>query len=887
MRMHILAKCCLAALVGAGVASPAMAAPFQQPALSDTVIPAMPLNKALSTFAQHQHLQLVYVSKIADDMRTRGAPAGLSQQATLQKLLQGTGLKYRFLNPKTVTIYAADEPPASKTPAAGDPASKKTVSLKTVVVTTGTHSFDRTEATSLSPIDVLTPADLAGTGAPNLASALRVLLPSFNFPQPSVTDATDAIQPAQLRGLAPDQTLVLINGKRQHTTAIVNVNGSLGRGSSPVDINAIPVNAIDHIEVLRDGAAAQYGSDAIAGVINIILKGGSDHGGASITGGQYSKGDGSTWQGGADGGFALGKKGWVHLSVNAMHQDPTNRAGPDNRYPGDPTFGQVTFHYGLPLIKAKQAAINLQYDLTPNAQIYAFSLFNKRDVSAGGFFRSLSSYSGGNPAAVAAYPNGFLPTENSAIRDDSEVVGLRGKLAGWNYDLSANTGANHWKLNTSDTFNYSLGSASPTSFYIGTLTDRQNLYNADFNREFSPGLLQNPLVVAWGLEYRHESFDIKHGDAASYAGAGAQVFPGYQPGDAGSHSRNSHAVYIDLENDLTSKLSAGLAVRNEHYSDFGGTTSAKLSGRYAFNPTVALRGTVSNGFRAPSLQQEYYSSTAINFVADGSGNLIPYTIRTFPVSNAAAQALGAQSLKAEKSRNYSFGLVLTPMSGLYTTLDVYQIDIDHRIVLSGNLVGTAVQNYLTSVGIPFVSGGRFFTNAVNTRTRGADLVSTYPVELQNSSLKFTAGMNYNKTDIRAIAGNPPQLGLAGLTLPIIDRAEEGRITKGSPRTKAFLATDWSVGNWNIHGQVTRYGQFTTLGTTASSDQTYGARFVLDASANYNWKDWTFTIGANDLNDAYPEKSSSANNYHGILPYTGSSPFGFSGAYYYGTIAYQW
>lgn len=887
MRKRILATCCLAALVGAGLASPATAAPFQPTAVFDTVIPAMPLNKALSTFAQHEHLQLVYVSKIADDMRTQGAPAGLTPEATLQRLLKGTGLKYRFLNAKTLTIYSAGDPPASGTSPAEKQDSKNAVSLQTVVVTTGTRAFDRTEATSLSPIDVLTPADLVGTGATNLASALRTLLPSFNFPQPSVTDATDAIQPAQLRGLAPDQTLVLINGKRQHTTAIVNVNGSLGRGSSPVDINAIPVNAIDHVEVLRDGAAAQYGSDAIAGVINIILKGGSKHGSASITAGQYSKGDGSTWQGGADGGFALGKKGWVHLSFNAMHQDPTNRAGPDNRYPGDPTFGQVTFHYGLPLIKAKQGAINLQYDLTPNAQIYAFSLFNKRDVSAGGFFRSLSSYSGSNPAAVAVYPNGFLPTENSAIRDDSEVLGVRGKVAGWDYDLSANTGGNHWKLNTSDTFNYSLADASPTGFYIGTLTDRQNLYNADFSKEFNPAMLENPLTVAWGLEYRHEKFDIKHGDSASYAGAGAQVFPGYQPGDAGSHSRNSHAIYVDLESDLSNKLSAGLAVRNEHYSDFGGTTSAKLSGRYAFNDTVALRGTVSNGFRAPSLQQEYYSSTAINFVADGSGNLIPYTIRTFPVGNAAAQALGAQALKAEKSRNYSFGLVLTPSSGLYTTLDIYQIDIDHRIILSGNLVGTAVQDYLTSVGIPFVSGGRFFTNAVNTRTRGADLVSTYPVELQNSSLKFTAGLNYNKTDIRAIAANPPQLGLAGLTLPIIDRAEEGRITKGSPRTKAFLATDWHAGNWNFHGQVTRYGQFTTLGTTTSSDQTYGARFVLDASANYSWNNWTFTVGANDLNNAYPEKSSSANNYHGILPYTGSSPFGFSGAYYYGTIAYQW
>ncbi|OZB70578.1 MAG: ligand-gated channel, partial [Lysobacterales bacterium 13-68-4] len=281
-----------------------------------------------------------------------------------------------------------------------DTAKKKTTELQTVVVT-GTRSFDRTESTSLAPIDVLTPQDLQNTGAPNLASALRTLLPSFNFPQPSVTDATDATQPAQLRGLSPDQTLVLINGKRQHPTAIVNVNGSLGRGSSPVDINAIPVNAIDHVEVLRDGAAAQYGSDAIAGVINIILKGGADHGSVSLTGGRYDTGDGKTWQGGADGGFKLGDKGWIHLSANATHQDPTNRAGPDMRYPADPTYNTVTFHYGLPQTRSKQAAINAQYDLTPAAQLYAFTLFNKRNVSAGGFFRSLSTYENSYPGALA------------------------------------------------------------------------------------------------------------------------------------------------------------------------------------------------------------------------------------------------------------------------------------------------------------------------------------------------------------------------------------------------------------------------------------------------------------------------------------------------------
>ena len=773
---------------------------------------------------------------------------------------------------------------------ANKPQPPKAKELQTVVVT-GTRMADRTVAYSMAPIDVLTPKDLEATGAPSLAQALRTLLPSFNFPQPSITDGTDAIQPAQLRGLSPDETLVLINGKRQHTTAIVNVNGTLGRGSSPVDLNAIPMNAIARIEVLRDGAAAQYGSDAIAGVINIILKGGNHGGSVTGTMGQYSKhdnADGRTVQGGADGGFALGQKGWIYLSADYTHQDPTNLAGPDVRFPSDPTYGQVTFHYGIPLLTQKNAAINMQYDLTPQMQFYAFSVFNKRNVSAGGFFRSLSTYKNSSPAAVAVYPAGYLPMENSSILDTSLVAGLRGTvLDGWHYDLSYNTGGNHWKLNTSNTFNYSLGAASPTGFYIGTLLNREDVLNADFSKGVDLSWLKNPLTVAWGLEHRKDSFTIQQGDAASYAGAGAQVFPGYQPLDAGTHSRSDDAEYLDLETDFNDQLSGGFAVRHENFSDFGGTTSWKLSGRYGFNDTVALRATASTGFRAPSLQQEWYSSTAINFVNNGT-TLVPYTIRTFPVNNPAAIALGAQPLQPEKSRNLSVGLVFTPQSGLYATVDFYRITIDNRIILSGNLVGAAVQNYLTSVGIPFVSGGRFFTNAVNTRTRGVDVVGTYPVELGDSStLKFTGGLNYNKTTILSIAPNPPQLGLAGLTLPVIDRTNQGYITVSTPKDKAFLAADWSLGNWRVHGQVTRYGTWTIYGGTPSGDQTFSARVLLDASVSYFWNNWDLTVGANNLTNQYPERNNAANNFRGILPNPNSSPFGFSGAYYSGTATFRW
>jgi iron complex outermembrane receptor protein len=762
---------------------------------------------------------------------------------------------------------------------------KQPSTLQTIVVT-GTRAFDRTAADSLAPIDVLTPKELVATGAPDLTTALRTLLPSFNFPQPSLTDGTDSTMPAQLRGLAPDQTLVLVDGKRQHTTAIVNVNGSIGRGSSPVDLSAIPINAIERIEVLRDGAAAQYGSDAIAGVINIILKGGADHGGANVTFGRHDGGQGDTWQGGADGGFALGNNGWVHLSAHYLNQDRTSHAGPDIRYPGDPTYGTVTFRFGLPKSIAKQAAVNTQYNLGENATLYAFSVFNKRDVVSGGFFRSLSQYETSTPAAAVVYPDGYLPLEHSAILDNTTVLGIKGDAGGWHYDISGDTGGSHWKLHTTDTFNYSLGADSPTAFYIGTLTIRQNEFNADFSRDFDAGWY-HPLTVAWGLAYRHGEFAIKEGDPASYAGAGAQVYPGYQPGDAGSHSRSNTAGYVDLETDFTEQFSAGLAARYEHYSDFGNTTSWKLSGRYAFTPVVALRGTISTGFRAPSLQQEYYSSTSINFVNDGSGNLVPYTIRTFPVSDPAAAALGAQPLKPEKARNYSIGLVLTPTVGPYVTLDLYQVDIDDRIILSGNLVGTAVQDYLTSVGIPFVSGGRFFTNAVDTRTRGADLIGTWPIQLQSSSLKLTGGLNWNKTDIRSIKPNPPQLGLAGLVLPIIDRAEQGRISVGTPRSKAFVAADWGIGNWTLHGQLTRYGQWESLGGSPSGDQTYGSRMLLDASISYALDRWDFTLGGNNITNEYPEKNNDANNYHGIIDYPLTSPFGFNGSYWYASASYRW
>ncbi len=873
--------------LGVGAAAMAEASAPQISQASDA-IPPMPLKQALHEFAQREHLQMVYLSRIADGMRTEGARAGLSQRDTLVALLRGTGLQFRYIDPNTVAISKAKTTPDTRTSAPSGAKAKQTTNLQTVVVT-GTRAFNRTAVESLAPIDVLSSNDLRSTGAPDLTTALRMLLPSINFAQPSDVDGNEAIQSVQLRGLAPNQVLVLINGKRQHSTSIVNVDRkTYSSGSEGFDFNSIPLNAVDHIEVLRDGAAAQYGSDAIAGVVNIILKGGARHGSVSVTHGQYFAGDGSTWQTSADGGLPLGQKGWVHLSANYEHQEATNRAGPDFRYPGDPTYGTVTFHYGQPKRLRKQVGINLQYSFTPNVQLYGYFLYSKRHPTSNGYFRSLSQYAD-QPAAVALYPRGYLPVEERAIQDDSETLGLRGTmLGGWHYDVSVNGGGNHVKSHVRNSFNYDLAN-SPTRFYTGTSAIRDKIVNADFTKSFPVGWLSNPLTVSWGLAYRDQNYVTKAGERNSYVGSGSQGLTGSPPDDAVDKSRQNKAAYIDLEADLTNKLTAEAAVRYEHYSDFGRALPWKLSGRYQFTDSFAMRGTASTGFRAPSLQQMWDTGIGRDAVLDPATNqLVLVRSGTFPASSPVAEALGGQPLQAEKSRNYSLGFVLTPASGLIATLDFYQIAIRNRIIPSESLRGPGVVAYLQSVGIDNVEGASFFNNAADTRTRGADLVVAYPLYLGDGGImKITGGFNYNDTDITGVKPNPPQLALAGLVLPVFGSSDRANLTIRTPKTKSFLAMSWSGGDWSTSVRLSHHGSWEAGQTDNSAAQKFGGVYVLDASVTYDWNAWNFTLGANNLNDAYPDQNNEGNYYHGNFRYPFTSPIGFAGGYVYGKVVYSW
>ncbi|NVI81076.1 TonB-dependent siderophore receptor [Janthinobacterium sp. BJB401] len=758
------------------------------------------------------------------------------------------------------------------------------------VVVTGTFAKNRRTIDSESPIDILTSRDLQSTGSAELATVLARLLPSMNFPRPTGADGSDAVRPAQLRGLSPDQTLVLVNGKRRYTSAVVNVNGTLGRGSAPVDLNAIPLAAIDHVEVLRDGAAAQYGSDAIAGVINIILKKGAAGGDIEVGYGQTQERDGKQKSIKGSAGFALGDDGWVRVSAEVADRGPTNRAGRDFSNPLEPRYGQVNLRYGDAESKPATVFINSEYHLGDNLDWYAFGGYGQRDTSAGATWRAglVKDKNGQYVTRSSIFPEGFLPIQNSTLTDQSLVTGLRGEAAGWRWDASLNYGSNKFKLDLDNTVNFDLAAASPTHFYVGSLKNEQTVLNLDAAREFPVAYFTGPLTVAVGAEARHEKYTIGAGEQASYTGTGSQGFAGFRPENAGSHSRHNESIYVNLEAEATKKLSGGVALRHERYSDFGSTTSAKGSARYAFTDALSLRGTVSSGFRAPSLAQQYYTITTTNFqVINGTNTAIE--TGTFAVNTPQARALGAQDLKAEKARNYSLGLQFQPIRNFTTTVDAYRIDIDDRILFSSNLIlSTTLKNILAAQGTP-VGAGRYFTNAVDTRTEGVDIVSTYRIDLQDKDrLDLTVAYNHNKTSVQKVADNPAILTANNLKL--IDRQTIQRATVGSPKDKFSLAADYSFGIWNAHGVVTRYGSFIVPQNNALQDQHYDPQWVLDVSGSVKLgKNWRLVAGIDNVTNRYPDQITSVGNLNngGTQPYSGFAPNGFNGRYYYAKAGYSW
>jgi iron complex outermembrane receptor protein len=858
-------------------------------------------------------------------MRMRlGEISGIVSMTRLQKRL-ATGAAQIAL---TVMATAPAAHAAGIAIAAADTAD---AAVEGVVVTGVRGSQPRTIADSPVPIDIISHAQLVETGKAGLKEILSSVIPSLALPAQNGGGTSASVKPFTVDGLSADYVLVLINGKRRHSTALINNLATVAGGSTPVDLDLIPPSAIDHIEFLRDGAAAQYGSDAITGVINIILKDGADGGEFDTMAGQGYQHTGALAQENADYGHAF-YQGFIHFALSAEHHEPqpANARSTGILYPlvgGQPDPREATGNtnygdsYGLSTLTN---GVNLSYNLsTPvgnGLEAYSFSTVSYRDIKdARGAYRpdDLSSL-------PQIFPNGFQAYRLIHETDFQVVGGVKGEFAGWKWDASSTFGRDFNWLGAANTLNASLGpSVRQTSFFLGQQIFDQWTNTLDVTRAFDIGLAK-PLDVSWGFEHRWEQFAQVAGEPNSYVNggyvvpndgtpfgalyhgqsptAGLQSFTGTTPADAGAHSRNNYAAYLDLGTNLTEPWYVGLAARAEHYDDSSGNTlSGKLTTRYEILPGLALRGAVNNGFRAPSLAEEDFSTTQNTAVNIGGVQSLQQ-VKFLPVSNPLAKALGATPLTPERSVNVSTGVTFEPTPRLRATLDVYQIDISDRIVKSSAITGAAVTSILAPLGFSGLSSAQYFTNAVDTRTQGADLVTEYQQYLGDfGQVRWSAIYSLNETAITHIKANPAVLNGFGYVL--FNAQARGQLTDSTPRDRIALGADWSLGKWHVHAVDTRYGAYTEPSTVQSLDAHFSPKWITDLDVSYAvTRNLTVSVGANNLFNIYPDRQSaavvnslatdtvltSAPGYslaayglptNGNYVYGTNSPFGFGGFYY--------
>jgi iron complex outermembrane receptor protein len=831
----------------------------------------------------------------------------------MKTLLAGASLLPMLI--LTGAAHAADANAAGASVAVGE------------VIVTGTRQTGVKAADSAAPIVMVGADALKRVAQPDLITSLEQNLPSFNS-EGYGQDTAALVLTADLRGLNPNDTLVLVDGKRRHPTSNLHVDPGPFQGAASADLGLIPIGAIDHIEVLEDGAAAQYGTDAIAGVINIILKKGTA-GSLSVTAGQYYEGDGKTGAWSLNKGFDLGGRGFINLTAEERYHGFSQRGSCDSRVsnvppacdlkaglPSEDTTG-VPLTPGYPfenrIYGDTQSTIynglyNAGYDLGGGVELYSFGTYSHRIASAYENYRKPDRVTRmvGN-TLVVPFPIGFSPREETREDDFSVTGGLKGEAAGWNWDLSTSYGRDKNDIFTINSANASLFADTgftPTNFHDGSFTGWQWTNNLDIDRAFDVGMA-TPLNVAFGGEIRKDSFGITSGDAGSIYKEGSQSYPGFQPTDAATHSRTNYAAYIDFAADPIANLKIDLAGRFEHYTDFGDATSGKLTARYDFTPAIAIRGTVSTGFRAPTLAEEFYSAT----------NVAPtFAVVNLPPNSAAAAAAGFGPLKPEKSDNYSVGFVTHPMDRMQFTVDAYEIDIRDRIINTGTLVGQS-GNSIVSQGVldaiaahgnvldPSVTfvGIAVFTNGANTRTRGVEATLTYASDFGDlGHVDWSASFNYNETTLTKLAPLPaivasPAFGQTSLVSP----TSLSYLTTAEPKEKLILGAYWTLGRVSVNVRETIYGPTSVIfapngagiGPNATNVR-IGTTGITDLSLGYDlFHNLKLEAGANNLFDHRPPVipflpgvglADGNNVYDEPAQF---SPFGIDGGYYYVRATY--
>ncbi|MBB4077432.1 iron complex outermembrane receptor protein [Lewinella aquimaris] len=816
------------------------------------------------------------------------------------------------------------------------------------VVLIGSRSAGRTKLTTPVPVDIVNVTEVASASAQtNVNQLLNYVAPSFSSNTQTISDGTDHIDPASLRGLGPDQVLVLINGKRRHNTSLVNVNGTFGRGNVGTDLNSIPVAAIERIEILRDGASAQYGSDAIAGVINIILK---EKTGLSLNAetGAYVSSEIPDYQGSTDGefnqisanyGIQLNEEGGV-LNFTGVFDDRdyTNRmqefsgrifSGYNNpNYAGDPSDditeqelarrglqrSDFNMRVGQSAIRNGGVMYNFKLPVAAATEVYSFGGLNYRRGSATGFYRLPNQ----ERTVTDIYPNGFLPAINSNINDASVAVGIVSVYNKWEVDFSNVYGRNSFNYLINNSLNASLGSGSPTSFDAGGFSFSQNTANLDVRRYFDDAL--QGLNIAFGAEYRLENYQITAGEEASYRdyGAasqvittggdtviirdgqgpiatvfdplgrsrpgGAQVFPGFRPDNEVNAFRSSVGVYGDVEADFTESLLLGAAIRFENYSDFGSTVNGKLTARLKLSNDWTFRAGGSTGFRAPSLHQLNFNSTSTLFV-DG----IPFEVGVFSNDSRPAQLLGIPQLKQERSVNYSGGFTgRIPDANLSITIDGYLIDINDRVVLTGQFQGGDATPQLQEISrlLQQANANRaaFFANAIDSRTRGIDVVITHNGRIGEGNLQSTLATTFAKTSLQEV--NTSSV-LEGLEDTYFDRTSQIFLESAVPRTKTNLTFNYTLNKFDVFFRNVYFGPVDEATNSLDNDQVFSGKVITDLSFGFAVSErLKLTLGSNNLLDVYPDLNSPANQSDGRFLYSRrSQQFGANGRYLFARVRF--
>lgn len=824
---------------------------------------------------------------------------------------------------------------------AGEPA---TINVTLVASTTmnelvvlGSRSLPRSQTETPVPVDVIDIKRVAAD-APQVSinQILNYVAPSFSSGVQTVADGTDHIDPASLRGLGPDQVLVLVNGKRRYTTALVNVNGTFGRGAVGTDMNSIPTAAIDRIEILRDGAAAQYGSDAIAGVINIILKSSVNQlsvnvtTGANVTKQADDNMDGETVQTGVNYGIPVGAKGgFINFGGSYDFRNYTNRSGPwvgpiYRTYPGavdktdsflvanNITRNDIRMRVGQSKLRSAQLFVNANIPLENSGEVYFFGGIGYRRGNAAGVYR----LPGDSRNIMEIYPLGFLPEINSDIYDRSFGAGIRGNLGEWKVDFSNTYGRNEFDFSVQNSLNASLESASPTRFTCGGPIFAQNTTNLDFSRR--AGIWD----LAFGAEHRFEKYQLVAGAENSYTdygratkigvdangddilipdpkgpvntlfgpdgsarAGGAQVFPGFRPENAITASRSAIAGYVDVEANLTDAFLLGGAIRFENYSDFGSTTNGKLTTRYKLSKNTAIRASASTGFRAPSLHQQYYSSTSTLFV-DG----IAYEVGTFTNESRPAQLLGIPKLKPEKSKSLSAGFTST-FGKFSLTVDGYFTRIDDRIVYTDQFSGSNADSASATdkeiyqlLSLANANRAAFFANAINSETKGIDVVATYNTRLGKGTFRVDLSGTYSYT--QQVGEIHASEKLRGKENIYFSRTSRIYLERSVPREKINLTLAYNINRFNVFVRNVHFGTVEEATNDPAFYQTFGAKVITDVAAGYRIsKEIKVSIGSNNLLDVYPDliKNPSNTNNNQFRYSRRATQFGYNGRFLFARL----